>query len=76
SPSGREVTKCSELLASGWQPPPDAVPDFSWDSESGIIQVYVGDETLVLDVHRDKDCQSLPILGPLIVRGLADESLY
>lgn len=71
----QSVTKCRDLLAQNWQPPATD-PDLNWNRETGIVEVHVGEETLVLDVHRDQDCQKLPTIGPLIVRGLADEKSY
>lgn len=60
------VTKCADLLASGWQPPSEEVPDISWDPESGVTKVSYSGERLVINIFEDPRCQELPDVGRMI----------
>ena len=60
------VTKCADLLARGWQPPSDEVPDISWDPESGVTKVSYSGERLVINIFEDPRCKELPDVGRMI----------
>lgn len=60
------VTKCADLLARGWLPPSDEVPDISWDPESGVTKVSYRGERLVINILEDAKCRELPDVGRMI----------
>ena len=65
------IMSCSELLRRDWKPPGDQTPDFSWDPESGEMDVYFTSDHLKINALSDRACQKLPLIGPLIGRMVA-----
>ena len=70
--TAKAVQACRDLLRDGWEFPAEEHPDVSWDPATGIAEFHFNDETLTLDLHKDKQCQHVPGIGPIIKRMLEE----
>lgn len=70
-----DVASCEALIDGGWSAPAGD-PAFSYDPETGLVDVTFGpEETFRLDLLKDPFCDRLPDIGALLSRVSSDYEL-